>query len=180
MRYRILDTPTGLFALRERDAGDARDGLATGWVTGPDDDALAGGTPDDRMHADLAARLERYFAGLETDFDDVPLPGPAHPEFFRRCWKACRSIPRGETRTYGELAVMAGGGPASARAAGQSMRRNPLPIIVPCHRVLGANDRLVGFGGSTDAAGVPLATKRWLLAMEGARCAATEPTLFPA
>ena len=86
----------------------------------------------------------------------------------RRCWEACRSIPRGETRSYGELATMAGERGNAARAAGQAMRRNRLPIIIPCHRVISAAGGLHGFSGSSDQAGPALAVKRALLQIEGA------------
>ena len=94
----------------------------------------------------------------------------------RRCWEACRSIPRGETRSYGELATMAGGRANAARAAGQAMRRNRLPIIIPCHRVISASGGLHGFSGSCDQGGPALAVKRALLQMEGA-LEITEPDL---
>lgn len=113
----------------------------------------------------LVARLKRYFAGEAVDFADVPTP--EGPIFFRRCWEACRRIPAGTTQTYGELAVLAGSTPAAARAAGQSMRRNPLPVIVPCHRVV-AGTGLGGFSGSTDPAGRDLDRKATLLRLEGA------------
>jgi len=171
VRYRLLDTPTGPFAICEDDAGE----LHLTWVDDADDERLAGGAEDPALRSDLAVRLERYFAGTPVDFADVPLPdasrlrrGADEAEFFSRCWAACRTIERGTTRTYGQLAEMAGATPAAARVAGQSMRHNPLPIVIPCHRVVAAGDRLGGFGGSVDPAGRNLQTKRWLLTMEGA------------
>lgn len=171
MLYRLLDTPTGPFAV----CADADGRLATLWVDGPDDPRLDGGSPDDALRPDLVRRLDAFFAGEAVDFSDVPTP--EGPPFFERCWAACRAIPRGETRTYAELAGLAastGPDPGSARAAGQAMRRNPLPVIVPCHRVLPAGRGLGGFGGSTDPAGESIRTKRWLLTMEQA----IEPGLF--
>ena len=85
---------------------------------------------------DLQARVDRWLAGRHESFDDVPTP-PGTP-FQVACWDACRRIPRGETRTYAWLAA----------AAGQAMRRNPLPIVVPCHRVVAAGGRPGGFSGS--------------------------------
>ena len=81
-------------------------------------------------------------------------------------WNLTRGIPRGQTRTYGELARMAGS-PGAARAVGQAMARNPWPIIVPCHRVLGSDGALTGFGGGVDM-------KRRMLQMEGALVASQQ------
>jgi methylated-DNA-[protein]-cysteine S-methyltransferase len=160
-RFRIIDTQTGPFALL-RNGSD----LHLTWVSGRADPILRGAEEDARLEPALVRRLRRYFEGEVVDFSDVPLPRSA-PAFFRRCWSACRRIPRGETRTYAELAVMAGGAESAARAAGQAMRRNPLPIVVPCHRVRGAAGA-GGFGGTTDPGSGPMRTKRWLLRMEGA------------
>ena len=164
VRYRILSKSAGRFALIEDGSGS----LSTAWLDLTDD---CHGLPEDAIEdenllPELAACLERYFAGEVVDFGDVPTPR-ASP-FMRRCWEACRSIPRGETRSYGELATMAGGRGNAARAAGQAMRRNRLPIIIPCHRVVSAAGRLHGFSGSCDQAGPALAVKRALLRMEGA------------
>jgi methylated-DNA-[protein]-cysteine S-methyltransferase len=117
----------------------------------------------------LVARLTAYAAGNYDDFRDVKLQvDRAQTAFIRRVVEACRAIPPGETRSYGQLAVEAGS-PGAARAVGQVMARNPLPIIVPCHRVLGAGGRL---GGYSMGSGLPL--KRRLLALEAAMlCAAS-------
>lgn len=109
--------------------------------------------------AGLAGKLCRYFLG-----EDVRFPEPLEPSlgtsFQRRVWSLTRAIPRGETRTYGELALLAGHARA-ARAVGQAMARNPWPVIVPCHRVVGHDGRLTGFGGG-------LALKQHMLEMERA------------
>ena len=89
---------------------------------------------------------------------EAPLDLSGAPEFFRRAWQACRSIPAGETRSYGWLAAQAGR-PRAARAAGQAMARNPVPLVVPCHRVVGSDGHLRGFGG-----GLPM--KAWLLSLD--------------
>jgi len=107
----------------------------------------------------LADRLRRYFDGEAVIFDE-PLDPAIGTPFQRRVWAICRAIPRGETRTYGQLAHEAGS-PRAARAVGQAMARNPWPVIVPCHRVLGSDHRLTGYGGG-------LEMKRQLLVMEGA------------
>jgi methylated-DNA-[protein]-cysteine S-methyltransferase len=174
LRYRVMPTPTGPFALLVDD--DAAFALCTTWVTGADDPRLAGGRRDESLHPDLHERLGRYFAGEAIDFDDVPTP--AGRPFFVRCWDACRAIPRGETRTYGELATLAGSNPGGARAAGQAMRHNPLPIVIPCHRVLAAGG-IGGFAGSDRPADGSVAVKRWLLDHEanGLFAAAVSPAM---
>ena len=160
MRYRILDTPTGPFAILQHDDGS----LQTTWIENEHDALLESGGRDDALLVDLSDRLQRYFACEVVDFSDVPTPDG--PEFFSRCWRTCRTIPYGETRSYGELAVMAGGSSTAARAVGAAMRRNRLTVIIPCHRVIRASGRLGGFGGSKDPAARPLAIKRMLLELE--------------
>ncbi len=108
----------------------------------------------------LTDKLRRYFEGEVVTFDE-PLDPTIGTAFQQRVWTLTRAIPRGETRTYGHVARKAGS-PGAARAVGQSMARNPWPIIVPCHRVLGSDGSLTGFGGG-------LNMKRRMLEMEGAR-----------
>ena len=91
-------------------------------------------------------------------------------EFQQRVWAALREIPYGETCSYGELAT-AIGSPTAVRAAGLANGRNPVSIIVPCHRVVGSNGSLTGYGGGTDR-------KRALLELEGAAVVRGEPVLF--
>jgi methylated-DNA-[protein]-cysteine S-methyltransferase len=102
--------------------------------------------------------LERWFATGEGEVDLVPAP----TEFLAKVRKAVRAIPRGETRTYGEVA-RAAGRPGAARAVGQAMARNPIPLLVPCHRVVASG----GPGGYSGGRG--LATKSRLLALERSR-----------
>ncbi len=116
------------------------------------------GEADDGRLAGLKARLRAYFRGESVSFDDRPLDVRGATEFQRRVWEATRAIPRGETRTYGQLARDVGS-PGAARAVGQAMARNPWPIIVPCHRVIGSSGQLTGFGGG-------LKMKHRLLEME--------------
>lgn len=111
--------------------------------------------------AALRARVHAWLRGKDDPFEDVPVPGGT--PFQQACWAACRRIPRGETRTYAWLAAAAGR-PAAVRAAGQAMRRNPLPIVVPCHRVVAAGGRPGGFSGSCGADS--LALKRHLQEVE--------------
>jgi methylated-DNA-[protein]-cysteine S-methyltransferase len=109
---------------------------------------------------EVLRQLDGYFRDPRFRFR-LALATPGTP-FQRRVWAALRAIPAGETRTYGELAAELG---TSARAVGGACRANPVPIVVPCHRVVAA-DGLGGFSGAT--AGPRLAAKRWLLAHEGA------------
>ncbi len=104
-----------------------------------------------------ATQLQEYFAGKRQVFD-VPL-APQGTEFQRAVWEELKKIPYGEVRTYAQVA-QAVGSPRGFRAVGLANNKNPLPIIVPCHRVVGAGGRLVGY-----AAGIKL--KRYLLELEG-------------
>jgi len=108
-------------------------------------DSLKEATEATGHFADLIERLRAYYSGCRTAFPDkLDLTG-ATP-FQRDVWEAVRLIPYGETRSYAWAAKTAGK-PGAARAAGQSLARNPLSIIVPCHRVIGADGRLTGYGG---------------------------------
>lgn len=104
-------------------------------------------------------QLEEYFRGDRTEFD-LPL-APEGTPFQRRVWDELSKIPFGETRSYGQIAD-ALGQPDAARAVGAANGQNPIPIVIPCHRVIGASGALVGFGGGLD-------TKRWLLHHERQR-----------
>ena len=120
-------------------------------------DASAAARAAARRHLAAAVRqLEEYFAGARDGFDlDLYMTGT---DFEARVWKRLSRIPHGETITYAEIAREAGA-PGAARAAGAAIGKNPVPIIVPCHRVIGTNGSLTGFGGGLDR-------KRWLLAHE--------------
>ena len=112
---------------------------------------------DSPVLKEAARQLDRYFARKLRRFD---LPLAAHgTDFQKRVWSAMRDIPYGETATYGGLATIVGSGP---RPIGMACGRNPIPIIQPCHRVLGAGGKEGGFSG-----GKGLPTKRQLLALEG-------------
>ena len=167
MKHRIFDTFTGPFVLIQHDDGE----LATTWLNAEARTMLASSHLEPRLLPELSKRLRGYFAGDIVDFADVPAPGGK--TFFGKCWEACRRIPRGRTISYAELAQRAGS-PGAARAAGQAMRKNYLPIIIPCHRVIGSGGRLHGFGGSCDSAGQQLDIKRALLTMEQAIDAADD------
>jgi methylated-DNA-[protein]-cysteine S-methyltransferase len=107
--------------------------------------------------AEAKRQLEAYFTGRLREFD-LPL-SPAGSPFERRVWDAMRRIPHGQTRSYGELAMEVGSAP---RAIGRACGKNPIPIVIPCHRVLARG----GLGGYSGGAGLP--TKTWLLELEGA------------
>lgn len=107
--------------------------------------------------ADCVRQLEEYFAGTREEFTlELALQGTP---FERRVWAHLLDIPYGETRTYMQIAELMGD-PKTIRAVGRANGRNPLPIVVPCHRVIGSNGDLVGYGGG-------LWRKEWLLAHEG-------------
>lgn len=108
--------------------------------------------------AQARVQLDEYFARRRTVFD-LPLAAAGTP-FQQRVWRALRQIPFGATESYAGLARRLGA-PSAARAVGAANGQNPIPIIVPCHRVIGADGDLTGFGGG-------LERKRWLLAHEGA------------
>jgi methylated-DNA-[protein]-cysteine S-methyltransferase len=149
--YSVLASPVGPLVL----SGDER--ALTGL-------RFAGGAvppawrrDDDRFRSE-AAQLAEYFAGGRDGFD-IPVRLTGAP-FDRRVWEALRAIPHGTTTTYGELAERIGA-PGQARAVGSANARNPVAIVVPCHRVIGAGGRLTGYAGG-------LERKRALLALEGA------------
>lgn len=145
-----VETPTG----RVRAVSDGEAIIRVTWL----DRRTAPATAEqDAVSRETARQLDAYFAGRLTEFD-IPLRFLGGSDFERAVWQAMRAIPWGQTRTYGDLAAGTGG---VARAVGGACGRNPIPIIVPCHRVVGSDGRLVGFSG---AEGV--ATKQWLLDFE--------------
>lgn len=126
--------------------------------------ARFGGDPPLRTGADEAGAVDAvraYFDGAIGALDAVPIDGGGSA-FQRRVWDGLRGIPPGTTRSYGALAV-ALGQPTAARAVGLANGRNPISLIVPCHRVVGANGALTGYAGGIDR-------KRWLLAHERRAC----------
>ena len=166
MRYDIVETQFGWMGLLSSEVGLLRSTL-------PEESedrcvsrlGLESGeaTRAPSRFADLRDRLVRYFDGYDAGFGDVALDLDGAPDFHRKAWQACRTIPRGETRTYKWLAVRAGS-PNAPRAAGQTMARNRIPIIVPCHRVIGSDGSLRGFGSGDTR----IDLKRRLLELEGA------------
>ena len=116
------------------------------------------GDPTDEPFASAASQLHAYFAGTRTAFD-LPLAARGDA-FHQRVWALLREIPYGETRTYGQLATTLGDRNL-AQAVGTANGRNPIAIVVPCHRVIGAAGSLTGYGGG-------LERKRYLLSLERA------------
>jgi len=150
-----VDTPVGRMVLAGND--ESLHGLHL-----PDDPAAASfleqGTPEGRPGSVAKAeeQLEAYFAGELTDFD-LPLDPQGTP-WQTKVWWALAEIPFGETRSYGDIARRVGN-PKASRAVGMANNRNPIALIIPCHRVIGADGSLTGYGG-----GLPL--KERLLAHE--------------
>ena len=153
MVYDYVDSPVGKLLLAAEDGGLRYIGFELGrhpvWVG---DDWQREPGAFDAPRAQLAA----YFAGELTDFD-LPL-APQGSAFQLEVWAQLRRIPYGATISYGELAQRIGD-PSASRAVGAANGRNPLPIVVPCHRVIGADGSLTGFGGG-------IATKKFLLEHE--------------
>jgi methylated-DNA-[protein]-cysteine S-methyltransferase len=147
--YTLLPSPLGPVLLT---GGD--DGLTRVLLDGPD--PAPGWVRDDARFTEAARQLGEYFAGARTAFD-LPLRA-AGTAFEQRVWDELRRIPYGETTSYGELARRLGHAGA-ARAVGRANGRNPLAIVVPCHRVIGASGALTGYAGG-------LERKRALLALE--------------
>ncbi|WP_055563418.1 methylated-DNA--[protein]-cysteine S-methyltransferase [Streptomyces atriruber] len=126
------------------------------------------GDRDPAPFGEVISQLDAYFAGELTEFD-VPLRLDGTP-FQRTVWHGLQQIPYGETRTYGELAE-ALGKPNASRAVGLANGKNPIGVIVPCHRVIGANGSLTGYGGGLDR-------KQRLLAFEAGAAGTAEDALF--
>jgi methylated-DNA-[protein]-cysteine S-methyltransferase len=161
--YRTIDSPIGLLTL----AGTGRVLTNLRMVDQTYEPNRAAWTPDERAFPEAVEQLGEYFAGRRTVFDlELSMAGT---EFQRRVWQALTTIPYGQTRSYGEIAEQIGA-PGAARAVGLANGRNPIAIVVPCHRVIGAGGGLTGYGGGLDR-------KRSLLELEKRRTAATL-TLF--
>ncbi|GGP34254.1 methylated-DNA--protein-cysteine methyltransferase [Saccharothrix coeruleofusca] len=144
MTHTTVDSPVGPLTLVATDG--ALSGLyMTDQRYRPDDATF--GEPDAEPFGEAVAQLAEYFAGERTSFD-LPLSLRGTP-FQRTVWSALREIPYGETVSYGELARSMGR-PTAARAVGLANGRNPIGIIVPCHRVIGSTGGLTGYGGGLD------------------------------
>jgi methylated-DNA-[protein]-cysteine S-methyltransferase len=148
-RSLTLDTPTGPLTVSEEDGAIV--GVTWG---GP----RSGGDDASELLADAAEQLRAYFDGRRRVFD-LPLQ-PRGTDFHRAVWREMLAIPYGATRSYGDLAKATG---AVARAVGTACGANPIPIFIPCHRVLAADRQLGGFSGGRGPD-----TKAFLLTLEGA------------
>ncbi|MEU7022604.1 methylated-DNA--[protein]-cysteine S-methyltransferase [Streptomyces sp. NPDC046203] len=164
IRHTVVDSPYDPLTLVAVDGVLSRIHM-TGQRHRPPEETF--GTSDPRPFTEAVRQLDAYFAGELTEFD-LPLHLVGTP-FQLRVWEQLRLIPYGETRTYGELAE-ALGNPAASRAVGLANGKNPVGIVVPCHRVIGAGGSLTGYGGGLDR-------KRRLLAFEAGEQTADE-TLF--
>lgn len=156
--YKMVDSPVGRLTLVATDEGLA--GIL--WENDCPRRVQLNIEAEDNGHPVLietGRQLEEYFDGRRTEFAlRLDLAGT---DFQRKVWKALLTIPFGETRSYGQIARQIGS-PAAVRAVGAANGRNPVSIIAPCHRVIGATGKLTGFAGGLD-------TKARLLALEGAR-----------
>ncbi len=155
MYYTYLESPIGPIFLAGEDETLAQVSFTTGHQVG---EPKAGWVEDTAPLSFATQQLDEYFAGDRCRFDlRLAMQGT---EFQKRVWETLMTIPFGEAWTYGQIAAQLGT-PGAARAVGRANATNHIPIIVPCHRVIGTNGSLTGFGGGLEA-------KHWLLRFEGA------------
>ena len=166
-RYRVFETAAGFCAIAWNDAGIARFQLPAQNAEATVrhllrrlPDARPGVAPPEIVEAIDAAT--RYFNGEPVDFSRFRLDLEAQDALFARIYATLRRVGWGRTTTYGALAKELGAGPEAARDVGQAMARNPVPLIIPCHRVLAAGGKLAGFSAPGGAA-----TKAHMLGLEG-------------
>jgi len=151
MKFHICETDLGWFGVIISPAGLRATTLPHASRDGALGEVLALGATEETRESQLnglADRLRRYARGEAVAFPDA-LDYDGVSPFQRAVWEATRAIPHGQTCSYGELAARVGR-PGGARAVGQAMARNPWPIVVPCHRVVGSNGGLGGYGGGLD------------------------------
>jgi methylated-DNA-[protein]-cysteine S-methyltransferase len=164
-----LDTPLGTFTVIADRAGRLHtagwhDQQTNGRMERQLSDYLAGARLARASDpGGLTSALRAYFAGDLAAIAALPIAEAAGTAFQRQVWAALRTIPCGQTRSYGEIARQIGR-PSAVRAVGLANGANPIGVVVPCHRVIGASGKLVGYGGGMDR-------KRWLLAHERAAAA---------
>ena len=173
--YAVFETARGWCGLAWGGAGITRFQLPASSAAGAERHLLrrVPGARRGEAAPEIAAIIEavqRYFNGEAVDFSDVPLDLGAQEPFFARIYAALRRVGWGETTTYGALAKQLGAGPEAARDVGQAMARNPVPLIIPCHRVLAAGGKLGGFSAPGGAQ-----TKAHMLELEGIRTGPLEP-----
>jgi methylated-DNA-[protein]-cysteine S-methyltransferase len=151
LKYRIIDTTFGYVGIAATEEGVSA-------VTLPFEteeevmislgEKSGNGNLDPELMPNLVERITSYFIGEKVSFDDE-LDITSASEFQKKVWQAARSIPYGETRSYLWVATQAGN-PKASRAAGGALGRNPIPIIIPCHRVIAGNGGMGGFTGGTE------------------------------
>lgn len=172
MQYHLFDTAIGTCGIAWSETGVLRFQLPD-IETGATEKKLKTRVPQaqDARHAegelpetirDAIAQLRRYFAGEKADFSNIPVDLGHVDEFRHRVYEQLRKVGWGSTVTYGDLARRIGAGPEAARDVGQAMGSNPVPVIIPCHRVLAAGNKIGGFSAPGGTA-----TKQRLLALEG-------------
>lgn len=175
LKYHVFETAGGYCGMAWNSVGVVRFQLPTRSAEAAQRNLLRR-MPDAERATPPAAVSEtitaakRYFNGEKIDFSDVPLDLDGQDEFFKQIYTALRRVGWGHTTTYGTLAKELGAGPEAARDVGQAMARNPVPLIIPCHRVLAAGGKVGGFsapGGAT--------AKAHMLALEGVRLRPPEP-----
>jgi methylated-DNA-[protein]-cysteine S-methyltransferase len=172
--FALFDTPIGTcgiawnatgitgFQLPSANAEVTRARMSRRWT------GAVEGTPPAGVQL-VVDRVLALLAGKPIDLSDVPVDLSGAPEFHRQVYEIARTIPPGQTMTYGEIAKRLGV-PHESREVGQALGRNPIAIIVPCHRVLGADGKMGGFSASGG-----VATKRRILEIEGAAALAAGP-----
>ena len=153
LRCDVIDSPIGPLTIAVDDAGALTEIRFDG-------EPIAGSAPDRKACAAAARELREYFRGERREFT-IPV-APRGTEFQRRVWDELQRIPFGATISYAELARRIGS-PNAVRAVGAANGANPIPVVIPCHRVIGSNGSMTGYGGG-------LSRKKKLLSIEGAQC----------
>ncbi|MCV9962384.1 methylated-DNA--[protein]-cysteine S-methyltransferase [Pararhizobium sp. BT-229] len=174
-KYHIFDTAGGYCGIAWNSVGICRFQLPTRSAEATERNLLRRVPDAEQAHptpelSETIAAVRRYFNGEQIDFSDLTLDLDGQDEFFKRIYAALRRVGWGHTTTYGTLAKELGAGPEAARDVGQAMAKNPVPLIIPCHRVLAAGGKVGGFsapGGAT--------AKVHMLELEGVQLGPPEP-----
>ena len=174
-RYHVFETARGFCAIAWSGKGVVRFRLPEANAEATEQSLLrrlpdaTPATPPPAI-AEAVAAAQHYFAGEKTDFTGVPVDLGRQSELFEKIYAAARRLGYGETTTYGAMAKQFGDDWEIAREVGQAMSKNPIPLIIPCHRVLAAGGKVGGFSAPGGAA-----TKTMMLAMEGVTVGAPKP-----
>ena len=159
MPHATFATPLGTCAIAWSDAG-----LTRFLLPEPERGTSDTETEPPAWVAAVIERVKRHLAGDAQDFADLPYDFGRMPEFNRAVLRATLQVKAGHTATYGEIATNIGQPPAASRAVGAALGANPLPLLIPCHRIVAAGGKMTGFSGPGG-----VATKARLLALEGAQ-----------